>query len=323
MEVVRYDHGMFMSFKTGAICDPLIHDRLQTLFANACFSLAASMPPPRLASRHGGSSDRRSHGGGRFPNKRRGFNGRARIDAHMPEKTVDPLKTLQGLLNKLSGANAGKIITQVVSLASLPTNVVVHAVLEQACKQSSYVKQYVYAIKELTQKRSPAEIITLLDQYISDFQALPFFMVDGHAEKESYDDFCLRVKTTSQSMGKHKCVLELLDVFETAYTKAGFVKWYMDSWTHVLRISDHNKRDMCAELFLDGYDYILKTKAADAHTSTNYISFLKEGIVQHNMPLKLKFKIMDMEDLEMASNYQHTKFTSNYTHREKIEKAGL
>ena len=219
----------------------------------------------------------------------------------VPEKVCDPLKTLQGLLNKMSTTNAVKIIDQVVALTSVPLDIVVHAVLAQACKQSSYFKQYVQTIKELSLKRGATEITGLLDQYVAEFKSAPFFMVDGLTEKESYDDFCTRVKTTSQSMGKHKCVLELLDVFETdlAHTKAEYVQWYMNSWSSLLCITDHNKRDMCAELFLDGCDYILKTKAktVDAPTAADYIALLKAGVVQNNMPLKLKFKIMDMEEL--------------------------
>jgi len=296
MEVVRYEYEAFLACKARAVCNAAVQERLKTLFSNIpCFKV---YPGPAM-SRH--MIDRRpgpSHRG--YPRRGRNNNGRRNDHPAPPPKPSDPQKTLHGLLNKMSASNASKITAQILAMTAPSADVIARDILTQACRHDIYVKQYVATLQALLQRSQDTLAVSqvLLD-YIEEFHVTPFFIVET-AASENYDEFCSRVLTKKNSMGKLKIVLELLltlPSYVSPYTCAAFLTWYIECWDHVLA-TDSQSRVMCAELFLDGLLYILGAyKAPVTIAIADFVGYLARVVVDLEMPAKLKFKIMDIQEM--------------------------
>lgn len=332
MEVVSYDYDVFMACKTTAFCDHVIKLRMDKLFNTlACFKAFSSVSPgfkPSQDKKAGfsggnkGHTHTHSHTHGNHQHRRTrttnsGTNNRGiRNVEQTPCRAIisDPLKTLQGLLNKMSAANATKICNQIATMTIPSVDVIVYAILDQACKQDTYVKEYVATLSLLMQRQSGADaeiIMQIIVSYLADFHETPFFLVsDAISEKETYDVFCDRVKSKHRSLGKLKVVLELLTMLQEAtgpYKSAIFIAWYMASWKRIIDATIH-LRDLSAELFLDGLRHVVMS--ADFITTisiqecTVYTTILSTDVTNHQMPVKLKFKVMDINDLIKAAFLQ-------------------
>jgi hypothetical protein len=316
MEVIRYDYDLFMACRTTAICNDAIKERMDKLFTTlSCFKAFSLAPPGGFKSsmdKKGMSNNgSKSHGQHKRSknSKNDGGNRVQRIIEQVPCRVVtnDPLKILQGLLNKMSTVNASKICNQIETLSSPSIDVIVNLILNQAYKQDSYVKEYVGTIQTLIERydRIDAEIILeIVVAYLNDFQNSPFFLViDAIDEKETYDTFCDRVKSKHQSLGKLKVVLELIATLQTSelpYKSSEFITWYMNCWSQIINTTTH-LRDLSAELFLDGLHHVIMSsdfvKKISFEECVTYTTMLYATVISQQMPLKLKFKVMNINDL--------------------------
>jgi hypothetical protein len=213
------------------------------------------------------------------------------------------MKTLQGLLNKMSDKNAATITAQIISMTTPCVDIMTQSILEQACKHSTYFKQYTCVIKGLLERRGRCDFDVVQQtvcEYIQDFKTHPFFIVEHNGvEQESYDDFCNRVKAKNHSLGRLKVVIDILSTMSDVVAPeemASFVVWYMNHTDSILGITDCLRRDLCCELFLDGVQYIVDTCPAQFQTwHKQQLDTIRCAIGTNNMPVKLKFKVMDIE----------------------------
>jgi len=290
MDVVRYTYDDFMAGKKNVVVCPQLQQKLDAMLSSACFQ---SMPKVEILS-----STLRS---------KKQVNRRHKVQAPPIRRAIseaDPVKVLHSLLNKMTVANATKICDQIAALASnLDVKQIVDIILEQSYKQSAYCKQYIQAIHHFLPEKAD-DVNAVFTKHCNMFMTESLFEIDMVEEVESYDEFCNRVKSRSHTLGKLKTILDIIDCKGVSIpaTITIFNQWYMGKWRGLLENIDRSKLFAgiaSLELFLEGYTYILAKHSRHLSNKlhSEYVKTLYDDVTKYEfLPVKLKFKVMDMMD---------------------------
>ena len=308
----HYTVNEFLQIKDAAIICPVLSKKLESLFSSTpCFQ-STTLTKADMMGHHRSmvqsSGGRRSNNNHHHPRSRKNQPSIPPSKRAVPEP--DPKRQFHGLLNKMSASNVESLTKQMMAMiGALDVTYIVHTILEQSSKQSIYYKQFVQALATVCGSNLTSNNMELINmalaEHIASFMKDPLFVVEGIVDVESYDEFCERVKARSVALGRLRTIIEILDytLFSTSITSEGFVTWYMSQWAVLFSKVDLvtvNASMISIELFLEGYAFILSRLGRNASTKLHieYVNNLYLDLTkQATLPIKLKFKVMDMNDM--------------------------